>query len=302
MGSLTPEIRERIVKAYKKGHHTKDIADMFDVHRWTVWNWVKRIRHPGRKNFKDKSRKPHRRHRKITPIIEDIILLLRDTFHWGTQRIQMALIHPPPYLRYFIVTVLSTTWRTITVSRQAINTILRKRQRNGSPYKKNKKEWKFFRAEHPNDLWQIDIKGPFLINGKRVNALLILDDYSRYLLSVQFFQKVTTDVVTQELKNCVIKYRKPGKILTDNGPQFRDQFTEWCMKSARRVEVIHAPPFYPQCKGKIERCIRNFNEEFLPLDKVFEDPISLIEEYRAWYNNERYNTGIQACPAQLYIM
>jgi hypothetical protein len=301
MGSLTPEIRERIVKAYKRGHAVQDIADMFDVHRWTVWHWVKRTRHPGRKNFKDKSRKPHRRHRKITPIVEDTILLLRDTFNWGTQRIRMALIHPPPYLRYFIETILSTMWRTIDISRQAINTVLQRRRRNGSPYKKNKKEWKFFRAEHPNDLWQIDIKGPFLMNGKRVNALLILDDYSRFLLSIQFFQKITTDTVTQELKNCVIKYSKPGKILADNGPQFRDQFTEWCMKPVRSVEVVHAPPFYPQCKGKIERCIRNFNEEFLLLDKVFEDPISLIEEYREWYNNERYNLGIQACPAQLYI-
>lgn len=302
MGSLTPEIRERIVKAYKKGYRITDIADMFDVHRWTVWNWVRRTRHPGRKNFKDRSRRPHRRHRKITPLIEDAILMLRDTFNWGTQRIRITLLSPPPYIRYLLETVLSITWRTVSLSRQSINNVLRKCRRNGSPYKKNKKDWKFFRAEQSNDLWQIDIKGPFLLDGERVNALLILDDYSRYLLSVQFFKRVTTEVVTAELNKCIKQYSKPEKILSDNGPQFREQFTVWCTDPTRKVEVVHAPPFYPQCKGKIERCIRNFNEESLPLDKVFEDPALLIEEYREWYNNERYNLGIQAYPAQLYVM
>ena len=47
MGLLTPKIRELIVKAYKKGYRVKDRADMFDVHRWTIWKWVKRTPHPG---------------------------------------------------------------------------------------------------------------------------------------------------------------------------------------------------------------------------------------------------------------
>lgn len=301
MGSLTPEIRERIVKAYKKGYPVKDIADMLDVHRWTVWHWVKRTRHPGRKNFKDRSRKPLRRHRKITPAVEDAITLLRDEFNWGTHRIRIALYTPPPYIRHLLETVLGGEWRPILLSRQSINTVLRKHRRNGSPYTKNKKEWKFFRASHPNELWQIDIKGPFLMDGERWNALLILDDYSRYLLSIHFLKKVTTEAVTQEMNHCITMYETPEKILTDNGPQFRAQFTTWCMESKRKIEVIHAPPFYPQCKGKIERCIRNFSEEFLPLDKVFEEPLSLIEEYREWYNHERYHSGIQTLPAELYI-
>lgn len=102
MGSLTPEIRECIVKAYKKGYRVKDIADMFDVHRWTVWKWVKRTRRPGRKNYKDKSRKPYTVHKKITSMVEDAILLLRDWFNWGTQRIKINMLSPSPYIRYFL--------------------------------------------------------------------------------------------------------------------------------------------------------------------------------------------------------
>jgi transposase len=36
MGSLTPEIRKRIVKTYKKGYRIKDIAAIFGVSRWAV--------------------------------------------------------------------------------------------------------------------------------------------------------------------------------------------------------------------------------------------------------------------------
>jgi hypothetical protein len=274
---------------------------MFDVHRWTVWKWVKRTSHPGRKNLKDRSKKPHRRHRKITPCVEEAILLLRDKLLWGTQRIMVALMSPPPYIKYFLETVLGCIWKPIKLSRQGINNILKQHKINGSPYKKSRKDWKFFRAKAPNDMWQIDIKGPFTLDGKRVKALVILDDYSRFLLRAGLFKSITTDVVTQELNHCIETYNAPNSILSDNGSQFKEQFENWCNQNKRQIEVVHAPPFYPQCKGKIERCIRNFNEEYIRLDKVFEDSQTLLEEYRIWYNNERYHMGINDCPANIFF-
>lgn len=300
MGSLTPEIRECIVKAYRQGYKVKEITGIFGVSRYTVWYWVKRTYHPGRKNFRDRSRKPHTIHRKITPNIEDAIIVLRDSFNWGTQRIRVALLSPPPYVRYLLETVLGKTWREINISRQGINNILKKHGRNGSPYRKSKHEWKYFRASCPNDMWQIDIKGPFLLDGERINAFLILDDYSRFLVSVHLFKSITTDVVVQELNQCIEMYNEPNKILSDNGPQFREQFTEWCNQSGRDIEVVHSPPYYPQAKGKVERCIRNFNEEYIRLDKVFEDTSTLLEEYKEWYNNKRYHLGINDCPVNVY--
>jgi transposase len=63
MGSLTPEIRRCIVKAYRQGYKVKEITGIFGVIRYTGWYWVKRTYHPGRKNFRDRSRKPHTIHR-----------------------------------------------------------------------------------------------------------------------------------------------------------------------------------------------------------------------------------------------
>ena len=270
MCGVTPEIRELIVKARRNGKKVMDIAEMFDVSRKTVWKWCKRISKKGWPNYRDRSRKPHRIHRKITPNVEEAILVLRESFNWGTQRMMVALLSPPPHIQYLLETVIG-------------------------------EEWKFFRAKDPNEMWQIDIKGPFLIDGKRLNALLVLDDYSRFLVSVQLFKSITTDVVTQALDHCISTYNSPSKILADNGPQFRDTFEKWCNESKRGIDVVHAPPFYPQCKGKIERCIRNFNKEYIRLDKVFEDASSLVGEYQEWYNNERYNSGVHDIPVNLYL-
>ena len=300
MCGVTPEIRELIVKARRKGKQVKDIAEMFDVSRKTVWKWHKRISKKGWPNYRDRSRKPHRIHRKITPNVEEAILVLRESFNWGTQRIMVALLSPPPYIQYLLETVIGEEWRKIKLSRQSINNVLKRHKMNGSPYKKNKREWKFFRAESPNDMWQIDIKGPFLIDGKRMNALLILDDYSRFLVSLHLFKSITTDVVTQALDQCISTYNSPGKILADNGPQFRDTFEKWCTEPKRGIDVVHTPPFYPQCKGKIERCIRNFNEEYIRLDKVFENASALVGEYQEWYNSERYNSGVHDIPVGLW--
>jgi len=301
MSGVTPEIRRLIVNARRKGKPVKDIADMFDVSRKTVWKWCKRTKKVGRPVYHDKSKKPHRIHRKITPNIEEAILLLRDSFNWGTQRIMIALQSPPPYIRYLLETSMDVEWKSVTLSRQSINNVFKKHKLNGSPYKKNRKAWKYFRAKNPNDMWQIDIKGPFRINGKRMNALLILDDYSRFLVSVCLFKSIKTDDITEILDHCISTYECPGKILADNGPQFRDTFEKWCSKPKRGIEVVHAPPFYPQCKGKIERCIRNFNEEYIRLDSIFDDIPSFIHDYQNWYNNERYNSGINDIPINLYI-
>jgi len=301
MCGVTPEIRELIVKARRNGKRVKDIAEMFDVTRKTIWKWCKRTMKVGRPNFRNRSSKPHCIHRKITPTAEEAIIILRDSFNWGTQRIMVALLSPPPYIRFLLETNLRCEWKQIKFSRQSINNVLKKHKMNGSPYKKNKKDWKFFRAQGPNDMWQIDIKGPFLIDGKRLNALLILDDYSRFIVSVQLFKSITTDVVTQTLDHCISTYNSPGKILADNGPQFRENFEKWCSEPQRKIDVVHAPPFYPQCKGKIERCIRNFNEEYIRLDRVFEDISAFVGEYQEWYNNERFNSGISDIPVNLYL-
>jgi len=54
----------------------------------------------------------------------------------------------------------------------------------------------------------------------------------------------------------------------------------------RNIEVVHSPSYYPQAKGKVVRRIRNFNEEYIRVDKVFEDASIFLGKYRELYNNK----------------
>ena len=91
--------------------------------------------------------------------------------------------------------------------------------------------------------------------------------------------------------------RKPQKILADNGTQFKITFENGCKDMD--IEVEHTLPYYPQCKGKGERVIRTFNEEFLRIRSVFDDSQTLMPEFQAWYNDSRYHMGISDYPNQL---
>lgn len=95
MGSTTPEIRQLVVRIRRMGKKVKEIADMFNVSRWTVWRWVKRAYHRGRESYKNKSKRPHTIHYKVTREVENAIIVLRDSFNWGTQRIKVVLNTPP---------------------------------------------------------------------------------------------------------------------------------------------------------------------------------------------------------------
>ena len=299
MGSLTPEIRKRIVKAYKKGYRIKDIAAIFGVSRWVIWKWRKRAYHPGKDSYRSHSRRPLKVCTKVTQEIENAVIVLRDSFNWGTYRLSLNLRCPPGYIHHLLTTITGRHWKPVNLSRQTVNTILKKHRRNGSPYKRNKRDWKYFRARKPNGLWQIDIKGPFLLDGKRLYALVIIDDHSRFIIYCGLYTSIKKEEVVTALEGAVKRHGCPKRLLCDNGPQFKSSdLKRWC--KINKVKYEPAPPYYPETKGKVERAIRNLKEEYLVLDKVFENVSLLLSEYIEWFNNVRYSLGVEGIPASFY--
>jgi len=254
----SPEQRQLMANAVKKGNNKNVVAKVFDVCVKTVSRWCKRNKKPGPKCFKDKPRKP--KESKITLEVELTILSLRNTFKFGTGRIQQGLINLPPYMRI----VLPICVQNVYLSRSAINDVLKKHKLNG--YKNKTKSWKFFRAKKPNELWQLDIKGPFRVEGKKYWFVICIDDYSRYMLLAE---QLKHDPTVEEIEDMLIPYVKkhnPKNILTDNKP-FKTEWDKWC--KANGIEPLHAHPYYPQDKGKVERTIRNLAEEFVNLLSKF---------------------------------
>lgn len=280
MPRLKPNERRQMVDMVRKGLSKKLVAEIFGVSRQTVWKWCKRAKHRGRESFRDLPRRPKKG--KITKKVELSIVELRTKLGWGTARIQQALFNLPSFMRQ----KLSVCVQRVRLCRVSINDVLREYGLNG--YGREEKAWKFFRAKRPDELWQLDVKGPFWLQGRKYWFPVCVDDYSRYLLVCERFDhEPTTDELTTLLENL---RRKPEKILTDNGAQFKETWKRWCGDNG--IEPLYAHPYYPQDKGKVERTIRNVAEEFVNLLRKFPEWLSKIRVYRRWYNMHRFHRGI----------
>lgn len=280
---LTPEQRSLIADARQRGIKISRIAEVLGISQTTVKRWSKR------KRFIDKQRKA--KDSKVTLEVELAILAMRTTFDWGTARIQQGLINLPDYAKQ----ALQNCVENIKLSRTSINDVLKKHKLNG--YKQSSKTWKFFRAKKPNELWQLDIKGHFTVQGKKYYMVVCIDDYSRYLLLAEQFEHVPH---TKEITSLLGKLaNKPENILTDNAKIFARQWKLWCLYN--EIKALFAHPYYPQDKGKVERTIRNIVEEFIDLLQKFPEWLNgVINDYRSWFNNHRFHRGIGTMPALLY--
>jgi transposase InsO family protein len=124
-----------------------------------------------------------------------------------------------------------------------------------------------FEAELPNDLWQSDIlHGPVLdCDGKRRKCYLIafIDDHSRLVPHAQFYPSESLPCFQDAFFQALSKRGLPRKLYVDNGSAYRSRQLEYTT-AALGIALIHAKPYQPQGKGKIERFLRTVRTQFLP--------------------------------------
>ena len=123
-----------------------------------------------------------------------------------------------------------------------------------------------FEAELPNDLWQSDVMhGPLVeTGGKKRKSYLIafIDDYSRLIPYGAFYPSESLAFYLKALEQALATRGLPRKIYVDNGAAFRSHHLEQITASLG-IALIHARPYKPQGKGKIERVFRTVRSDFL---------------------------------------
>ena len=124
-----------------------------------------------------------------------------------------------------------------------------------------------FEAELPNDLWQSDVMhGPLLeVGGKQRKCYLIafLDDHSRLIVHGRFYPSEALAPFMEAFEIALRKRGLPRKLYVDNGSAFRSRQLEYTSASLG-IALIHAKPYQPQGKGKIERFFKTVRTQFLP--------------------------------------
>lgn len=123
-----------------------------------------------------------------------------------------------------------------------------------------------FEAQSPNDIWQSDVMhGPkVMVNQKRRKTYLIafLDDHSRLIPFAGFYLSENLAAFMDAFYKALVKRGLPRKLYVDNGPAYRSHKLEFTCASLA-IALIHARPYKPQGKGKIERFFRTVRSEYL---------------------------------------
>jgi transposase InsO family protein len=124
-----------------------------------------------------------------------------------------------------------------------------------------------FEAELPNDIWQSDVMhGPKVdVNGSQRKTYLIafIDDHSRLILFGGFYLYENLISFLDAFEKALSKRGLPRKLYVDNGSAYRSHQLEFTCASLA-IALIHARPYKPQGKGKIERFFRTVRSDYMP--------------------------------------
>jgi putative transposase len=156
-----------------------------------------------------------------------------------------------------------------------------------------------YEAELPNDLWQSDVMhGPLVLMGdKRRKSYLIafLDDHSRLVTHGLFYPSEGLGHFLEAFAQALLKRGLPRKLYVDNGSAFRSRQLEYT-SAALGIALVHARPYRPQGKGKIERFFRTVRSQFLP-DFAGESLDDLNRDFDCWLT-DRYHQRLHTSTGQ----
>ncbi len=163
------------------------------------------------------------------------------------------------------------------------------------------KDRRKFEAELPNDIWQSDVMhGPSLsVSGRKKKSYLIafIDDHSRLVPHAEFYPSENLAAFMKAFEQALLKRGLPRKLYVDNGSAFRAKQLEHTAASLG-IALIHAKPYMPQGKGKIERFFRTVRTGFLPEFKgtSLEEINEAIELWLSGIYHPRRHSGTGQSP------
>ncbi len=297
--------REFVLLASQDGANHAHLCHRFGISRTTGYKWRARYRDGGDEALHDRSRRPTTSPTRTPPSVEADVLALRDAHPaWGARKIH---------------TVLARSRGIESPAPSTITGILRRHGRLSADAPR--RDFVRFEAEAPNELWQMDFKGDFLLgDGARCYPLTLTDDHSRFALCIEACADQRRATVAAHLSRVFARYGLPRRLLCDNGPpwgttwgtdgagRWRPHWTRlgaWLVRHG--ITLVHGRPYHPQTQGKLERFHRSLDAEVIaPLGGGLglSDMSECQRRFSAWrslYNEERPHEGLaMAVPLSRY--
>jgi transposase InsO family protein len=273
-----PELRSALVHSIRHaGLTVAEAARRYGVSRQTAHTWLKRYDAEPDRPLVDRPRRPHHSPGRTPEDAERAVLAARDRWGWGPRKLRVALLRdgqPAPPART-IAAILSRHGRIRPAAAAA-----------AAPPQR------FERAD-PNDLWQLDFKGPLEVARLRVTPLSVLDDHSRYLLALRPCTDMTYATVQAALWDLFGDVGLPAALLCDNAFAAKNSgvglsaFDAWLIRLG--IRPAHGRPYHPQTQGKVERFHGTLQAELWPRVRrdTLEHFAADLEAFRPVYNAVR---------------
>jgi len=282
MGSkqFTQEQKLKILKSAAE-IGVRESAKIAGVHYTTVYDWRHQLESLGESGFLEyQPSYPGRGVKKIWPQQEKSIMeVWKQSPGFGPNQVRNQLRR-----------------QGITISSKTVRKVMKANGYKAPGKKSNKKDWQRFEARRPLELAQMDIL-EFFINKMKIYLILLLDDFSRFILGWKLLEQTSVDEVIDVVSKAIDRYGKMDEILTDRGFVFYswrgvnrfERFLE-----THRIDHTHARPHHPQTLGKVEACNRRIKRELIDQYHfpTIHDANSEVEQWVYHYNYNRSHQGI----------
>jgi transposase InsO family protein len=282
--SVLEERIKFVVLASRGERPITELCREFGISRQTGHMWKKRYEQGGASQLSDRSRRPHHSPQRTSGEIEQAIVELRERYpDWGAPKLSHVYAQQYPELA--------------PVSERTVHRIL-KRHGLISETRSSPSVERFERAE-PNELWQMDFKGPQGFNkGSPVGPLSILDDHSRYLLCLRHVGSTKAVGVRAALEATFEQVGLPDSMLVDHGVPWFSPSSPWGLTELRiwilrqGIRVVFSGLRHPQTQGKVER-MHGALQRAIRKRKADPEDQSWLNAFRDEYNLLRPHAGIQ---------
>lgn len=272
----TMDLREQrvrfVVAASRNEKSMCELCREFGISRPVGYEWLRRYQEGGVAAIAERSRRPQRSPRRTESGIEQRVLELRYRYpDWGARKLRVLLQR-----------------EGIELARNTVHRILL-RHNLVQPEDRHQPAVTRFERSAPNELWQMDFKGPKLWH-QPVGPLSVLDDYSRYLIVLAAAGSTRIECVKQPLIAAFSEYGIPQEMLMDHGtpwwnPQTTGGMTQlslWLMRQG--IGLRWSGIRHPQTQGKVERFHGELQRALARRRVLVPDVQRWLDEFR-WEHN-----------------
>jgi transposase InsO family protein len=281
-----------VVEAVQGRESMQALCGRYGISRKTGYKWLRRFEQVGSLgSLEEHSRRPHHSPGQTEPAIEDRVVALRQRYGWGSRKLRCLLER-----------------EDIELGRSTIDRILARRGLIGESTRSRPSVTRFERSA-PNELLQMDFKGPFPLRRGSCMPLSLLDDHSRYVLALAPLASNHGIRVQRVLEESFERYGLPEAMLVDHGTPWWSStnghgLTRLGVFLIRQgVRLVFSGIGHPQTQGKVERFHRTLGAwlDHHGIPETSRGVREALESFRREYNEVRPHEALDLeTPHQRY--